>query len=200
MLVSLSKRDYSVWLQEPIWSNALEKQPREEVLMVFMKSLVYQLSKLGYPVSWKYRTTKSLARLLYAQHVKAYFCPSLYISMDPPEHRNWLEDRVEFEYVTQGLTESMIEAWKNVEGFDPDTTVGRMFWDVFEDFVYHCIDVDNSRHGAIVEQQLYGDRSDYSSDEGGRGRGGGGRRSFKRANDIYYRELEQGFHGDERRH
>jgi hypothetical protein len=199
MLVSLSKKDYSTWLHEPIWSNALDKIKREEILMNFMKDLVYRLNELQYPVEWKYRTIQYLAKLIYAQHVKTYFYPTLEISMDPPPHRNWPEDRVEFDYATGGLRESMIHDWKDVEGFDPETTVGGMFWDVFEDFVYHCVDVDNSRHGAIVEQQLYGDRSDYSSDEGGR-RGGGGRRSFKRANDIYYRELEQGFHGDDRRH
>lgn len=198
MLSSLSKRDYEAWLNEPIWTAECTKEPRKEILLAFKEDLVHRLTRLGYPVPWKYRTVRPLARLLYAQHVKTYYCPTLHISMDPPDHRNWPEDLAEFQYVTASLQQTMQELWREVDGFDPDTTVGRMFWDIFDDYAYHCVDIEASRHGAIVEQQLYGDRSDGSSDEGGR-RGGGGRRSFKRANDVYYRELEQGFHGDDRR-
>lgn len=208
MVVPLSKEDFNLWLDEPIWGHGAEKYPRRELLWEFASDCIYELDHHKYPVFYKYRSIWPFAKWMYSVYVKKYFIPHLHITFDWPDHRDWPEDKVHFDYVVSSqdekgfnFMERMQTKWKEVEGFDPDTDIGKSIWEDFTEFLYHIIDIDASIHAQTVEDQLFGGfRSDDSSDEGHWRGGANGRRAQKRANDIYYHELDQGFHRDDKKH
>jgi hypothetical protein len=200
----MSKEDRQIWLEEEIWVNGITKAARKEVLHDFAEVLCGCLERRGYKVLYEMSPYACISKWMYLIYIKTYFMPHLKFSFDPPIHRNWKEDRYEFDHVMSGAVDTLMEEWKEVEGFDEDTPVGRELWMGMEDFLYHLADIDNSKYSSRVESMLFGSDSDGSDDEyrgrhSARGRGaGGGRRALKKADDVYNQETAQGYHYDER--
>lgn len=199
----LSKEDRQLWLNEEIWVNGITKEQRSVVLRQFADLLRSVLKQHGYDVLYEMNPYACLVKWIYAIYLRTYFLPDLKFFFDTPIHRNWKEDRMEFDYVMSDVVYEIMEAWNEVEGFDQDSSVGREIWMGLEDFLYHLADIDTSKHARRVDTLLFGADSDGSEDEryGGRRAGtrsGNGRRAQKKADDVYNQETAQGYHYDER--
>lgn len=197
-LAPLSSADYKAWLDDYVWVDGITKERRGDVLREFTVDLVQRLRKMGYPISPEYNPYKCVCRWMYMIHTKCYVLPSLKYSFDGPVHRNWAEDRTEFDYTMSDFVDLLKEDWSEVEDFDEDSPVGREIWCECLEFVYHLVNVDMSANAAKVEYMLFGTESD-GSDEEWSNKHVSGRRAFKKADDVYNQEASQGLHAEGRR-
>lgn len=191
----LSSYDFAIWLNQEIWINGAEKEPRKYCLYEFADALTKFMKSHGYRMDIRWGTGRTvITNWLYRLSVRVkvgeqrQLRPS--VIAGEIHHRCLPEDFDRFHCVV-GSIEIMnfMEAWSLIEDFDTSLPLGQAVQSELEILLWSYLDLDESEQGAIVLEMLEQESSDSEDHHARRGRAVAARV------DEYIQDAAEGYHG-----